>query len=123
MGGGEGYGGEEERAGRAECGGEGEIIDEGKFGLADSSGKIILAAKFDDLWTNDNFVFASMLNKYQIFNKKGQLVSDRKFDELWSISENYIGFRIGEKKGILKSDLSELFPVKFWITKSGDLLS
>lgn len=99
---------------------DGEIIDEGKFGLADSSGKIILAAKFDDLWMNDNFVFASMLNKYQIFNKKGQLVSDRKFDELWSISDNYIGFRIGEKKGILKSDLSELFPVKFWITKSGD---
>ena len=28
---------------------EGEIIDEGKFGLADSSGKIILAAKYDDL--------------------------------------------------------------------------
>jgi hypothetical protein len=99
---------------------DGEIIDEGKYGLADGSGKIILAAKFDDLWMNDNFVFASMLNKYQIFNKKGQLVSDRKFDELWSISDNYIGFRIGEKKGILKSDLSELFPVKFWITKSGD---
>ena len=47
---------------------------------------------------NDEYVFASILNKYQIFNKKGQLISDRKFDELWSISDNYIGFRIGTKK-------------------------
>ena len=46
---------------------DGEIIDEGKYGLADGSGKIILAAKYDELWMNDNFVFAKVLNKYQIF--------------------------------------------------------
>jgi hypothetical protein len=77
--------------------------------LGDGTGKIILAVKYDDLWMKDNYVFASILKKHQIFNEKGPLISDRKFDELWSISYNYIGFRIGTKKGILTSDMSELF--------------
>jgi hypothetical protein len=77
--------------------------------LGDGTGKIILAVKYDDLWMKDKYVFASILKKHQIFNEKGPFFSDRKFDELWSISDNFIGFRIGAKKGILTSDMSELF--------------
>ena len=96
----------------------GEIKDEGKFGLSDRFGKLLLPVKFDNIFVASNFVFAKMGDKYQIYSKQGVLINDKKYDDLNELSNKFISFRSGEKNGILKPDAIELIPAKFWATKS-----
>ena len=96
----------------------GEVKIEGKFGVSDCSGKLILPVKFDQIIVGSKYIFAKLADKYQVYSKQGALASDKKFDDITELSNSYFSFRIGEKNGILKSDLSELFPARFWATKT-----
>jgi hypothetical protein len=96
----------------------GEVKNEGKFGVSDCSGKLILPVKFDQIIVGSKYIFAKLADKYQVYSKQGALASDKKFDDITELSNSYFSFRIGEKNGILKSDLSELFPARFWATKT-----
>ncbi len=95
-----------------------EVKNEGKFGLSDKQGKLILPIKFDEIIVASELIFAKYNGKYQIYSKKGELILDSKIDAISELDNNFISYRSGEKNGILKPDGSELFPPRFWATKN-----
>ncbi|MGK7395822.1 MAG: WG repeat-containing protein [Candidatus Cyclobacteriaceae bacterium M3_2C_046] len=81
-----------------------EIRQDGKLGLLDFRGNVLLDARYDHISTlqDDTIYTFSKEGLFGIMTKSGNILTeDREFQDLYTISENFIGVKMNDKYGFV----------------------
>jgi hypothetical protein len=72
------------------------ILQDGKWGYIDKTGKIVINPQFDNAWRfNDGLAKVRFGEKYGFIDKKGKIVINPQFDGIWGeFSEGLIEVRL-----------------------------
>ena len=101
------------------------IVKNGKFGLIDKTGKVVVEPKFDDMSIafRDGAILVGEMKygrmKYGYVDKNGKTIIPLRYDEVRSFSDGLASVRIGDKwsvidkSGATVSKLNFNYPLKF----------
>lgn len=98
------------------------VTQEGKYGLIDKKGTILITPQYDFLsQTRNNLLLAKQKDKFGYVNEKGEVIINFQFDEAGDFEQDFTYAAIGNSWGLI--DLSGKFIVNPQFKFSSDVMS